>query len=256
LWPAALYGFAASWIVGAGRRLFPASLGFVTRWPRLERPLFVAYHAGVVLWCAGAWPADETRLARGLGAALLLACVPAIAVSLGVLGRRRPSPVGPDPEHDDYVRFVYAGWLWLGVGLLAGPATSLAALLRGAHDSITMLDFSRHALGLGFATQMIMGVGGRFVPAFSGRRLPSPGGHRLAFWLLNLAVAIRGLEAAMAAGYWAEAWPLLALSGPPAVAALALFSANLFVALRPPRVLRRGRVPVRVNDCETAAAGI
>jgi hypothetical protein len=110
-----------------------------------------------------------------------------------------------------------------------------------------MLDFSRHALALGFATQVIMGVGGRFVPAFSGRRLPSPGGHRCAFWLLNVAVAIRGLEAVLAAGYWAELWPLLALSGPPAVAAVALFSANLAAALRPARLVRRGRLVLPVT---------
>jgi len=236
LWPAALYGFAGSWIFGAGRRLFPASLGFVPRAARLQWPTFALFHLGVVAWCAGAWPGDgRTRLARALGAVALLAAVPAFAFVVGLFGRRRISGQGLDREYRDYQRYVHAGWGWLFIGLLTGPAWSLAALARGAHDSITMLDFSRHTLALGFATQVIMGVGSRFVPVFGGTRLWSPRGHRLAFWLLNLAVAIRALEAVLAAGYWPEAWPFLALSGPPAVAALALFGANLLVALRPPR---------------------
>jgi uncharacterized protein involved in response to NO len=106
---------------------------------------------------------------------------------------------------------------------------------------MTMLDFSRHTFALGFATQLIMGIGGRFVPAFVGRRPFSPGAHRIAFWLLNLAVALRGLEAALALGR-AEAWPWLALSGPPAMVALALFAVTMRAALRrPPLILFRPR---------------
>jgi len=79
------------------------------------------------------------------------------------------------------------------------------------------------------------------VPAFVGPPPLGPGVQRAAFWLLNLAVAWRGLEVAVALG-WAEAWPWLALSGPPAMIALALFAANMVPALRrPPLILfRRG----------------
>ena len=242
VWPAAVYGFAGSFIFGVGRRLFPASLGFVTRAPRLEPPVFVLYQLGVVAWSAGAWPGnDRTRLLRGLGAVALLATVPAFAFVVGLFGPRRLASLGLDREHRDYQRYIRAGWGWLFIGLLAGPARSLAAVAHGAQDSIAMLDFSRHTVALGFATQVIMGVGSRFVPVFGGTRLWSPRGHRLAFRLLNLAVSVRVLEAILAAGYWPEAWPFLALSGPPAVAALALFGANMLKALRPPRLNAAGR---------------
>ena len=99
-----------------------------------------------------------------------------------------------------------------------------------------MLDFSRHALGLGFPTQMVMGIGGRFIPVSCTTRLWSPSAHRLAWWLLNASLLIRSLEAPLTAGYWPQVWPLLALSGPPAVAAFALFAVNIFAAL-----LGRGR---------------
>lgn len=87
------------------------------------------------------------------------------------------------------------------------------------------------AAALGFATQMLIGVGCRFEPVFSGRRLWSPRAHSACFWLLNGAVLLRCLEGAIAAGYWAGAWPLVALAGPPAVAAVALFALNIAMAL-------------------------
>jgi uncharacterized protein involved in response to NO len=234
LWPATLYGFTGSWILGAGRRLFPISLGWKPRWPSLERPAFVAYQLGVVAWSLGAWPASGSALswARGLGAAALLLATPLYAGVMGLAGPRQRWAEGGVER--DYERYVHAAWTWLFVALAAGPGWTLAALVHGDSGSLTMLDFSRHTLALGFATQMIVAIGSRFVPAFTGTRLWSPRGHRLAFWLLNLAVGIRGLEAGIAMGHWAEAWPLLALSGPPALAAIAVFSLNLFIALRAP----------------------
>lgn len=234
LWPAAFYGFAGSWIFGAGRRLFPGSLRLKTRWPRLERPALVLYQLGVAAWCTGAWPVGgPARIVRGLGAALLLVTVPAFSVMLGVFGARARQDDALGADYRDYERYIHAAWGWLFVGLFSGPGWALGAAARGMPDSITMLDFSRHTLALGFATQMIMGIGGRFVPVFNGTWLWSPRAHRVAFWLLNGAVGIRCLEALLALGYWSDAWPLLALSGPPAVAALVLFAVNMLMALRP-----------------------
>lgn len=255
LWPAGLYGFAGSWIFGAGRRLFGSSLGWKPRWPRLELPVFALYQVGAVAWCVGAWPEEgPLRIMRALGAAALLVAVSGYAALIGWL---RPGPsLGQDAEFRLYERWIHAGWFWLVIGLASGPGWSLSRVLRGELDSITMLDFSRHALGLGFATQMVMGIGGRFIPVFCTTRLWSPSAHHLAWWLLNVSLVIRGLQAPLAAGYSPQVWPLLALSGPPAVAAFALFAANIFAALlgrgRPlsiwaSRAGQRTRVPLAVR---------
>ncbi len=255
LWPAGLFGFVVSWIFGAGRRLFGSSLGWRARWPALERPVFLLYQAGVAAWCAGAWPEQGPfRTMRALGAAALLLAVSGYAVVIGWL---RPGSTleFAGEEFRLYERWIQAGWFWLMIGLASGPGWSLWCALRGELDSITMLDFSRHALGLGFATHVVMGIGARFTPVFCGTALWSPRGHRLAWWLLNLSLGIRALEVPLAAGYWPAVWPLLGLSGPPALAAFTLFAANILAAIlgrgRSLSFSRRGqparaRIPLRV----------
>lgn len=233
LWPTMLYGFVGSWILGSGRRLFPISLAWRPRWPSLERPAFAAYQLGVAAWAIGAWPhaGPGLRAARGAGALLLLAATPAVAAICGLGGRRRLR--APGANRDDYERYVLASWVWLFAGLAAGPLFTLVAVTQGDYGSLTMLDVSRHTIAVGFAMQLVMAIGTRFVPAFVGRVLWSRGALRGAFWLLNLAVAIRALEVLVATGIWPGAWSLLSLSGPPAAIAFLLFAANVIPALRP-----------------------
>jgi hypothetical protein len=235
LWPAALLGFAGSWIFGVGRRIFPVFLTWQPRWPGAEWTIFVLYQLGVAAWSAGAWPADLTLFSvlRAAGALMLVAAVISYTHVLGVvpgLLERWRLPAGPMDR--GYGPYIYAAWAWLLVGLLFGPVWTLGALAQGRYGSMAMLDFARHAFALGFVTQMIMGVASRVVPVFTGRDLWSPTARTLTFWLLNASVAIRGLEAVVAAGFWPGAWSIIAWSGPPAVAAVTLFAANIILTVR------------------------
>jgi hypothetical protein len=241
MWPAGLLGFGGSCLFGVARRLFPASLGFRPTASRWERPTWLLYQAGVAAWAAGAWSIDaDAQVARIAGAAALLVAIPAYAVTLGLLRPRRIPWRLLAGEHRDYARFVHAAWGWLFVALAAGPAWTLAARLTGDYEPALLVDFARHAFALGFLTQTILGVGGRIVPFFSGGRIWSPRAHRLCFWLLNAAVAVRGLEA---------------LSGPPAVLAVGLFSVNLVTGMRPAASRGAARVPARPGGRIPAALG-
>lgn len=240
IWPMALYGFAGSWIFGVGRRIFPVFIGWTPKAAGWDIPLFITYQLGVLAWSAGAWPVQNGTLVtlRGLGAMALLMSVPAFAYQLGMFGRREPP--GRDLDRG-YELYIFAAWGWLFVALATGPLWTIAALAQGRYGSVTMLDFSRHALALGFVTQMIMGVASRVLPVFTGHALWSPRARSVAFWLLNGSLGIRGLEALVAAGYWSTAWSLIALSGPPAVAAVFLFAVNIAMTMAVGGVAQRDR---------------
>ena len=235
LWPAGLYGFAGSWIFGVARRILPVFLGWRTRWPRQAMLIYGTYQVGVVAWSVGAWPAQTPALSlglamsRGLGAILLLGAVTAFTATIGISSRRRGVPSDPHSGYEPYIR---CAWMWLFVALATGPLWTLGALASGRYGAILMLDFSSHALALGFITQMIVGISTRVLPVFTGHALWSHRATRAVLWLLNGAVAIRGLQAIVAAGFWPGAWPAIALSGPVAVAAIVLFSINVAMTLR------------------------
>lgn len=229
LWPAALWGFAGSWIFGVGRRIFPGFLGWRPRAPRAEVPAFLIYQAAVGLNVAAAWPfavAPPAGLAAA-GAVGLLISVPVFSWCLGVGSR-------PHVAHDverGYQPYVTAAWVWLTVALVAGPLWTLGAVLSGGTVPKLAADFARHALAFGFVTQVMMGVATRILPVFTGNALWSPRARTAAFHLLNVSLVLRGLEAVVAVGLVPGAWPFIALAGPPAAAAVALFALNVVLTI-------------------------
>ncbi len=249
LWPVSLFGFAGSWIFGVSRRILPTFLGLRTRPRTWELHLWALYQFGVAAWSLGAWP-DQTPILmtlRGVGAVALVGAVGMFTYVLGIATRPRQLAIDP---HRGYEPYVYAAWIWLAVAVATGPLWTLAALGLGRYGSIVMLDFSRHALALGFVTQMIMGISVRILPVFTGHTLWSGRTRTAVFWLLNASVALRGLQAVVAAGYWPAAWPWIALSGPPALAAVCIFSVNIAMTIR---AVPTDHVPAAVPDDPTDA---
>jgi hypothetical protein len=245
LWPAALWGFAGSWLFGVGRRIFPGFLGWRPRAPRAEVTAFLVYQAAVVLSVAAEWPFAVGASAgfAAAGAAGLLLAVPLCSWCLGVGTRRHAA-------HDvegGYQRYITAAWAWLGVALLAGPLWGLVAALSGGAAPRFVADFARHALAFGFITQIMMGVATRILPVFTGNALWSPRGRTAAFYLLNVSLVLRSLEVFVALGFVPAAWPLIAIAGPPAVAAVVLFALNVVFTIfgRPAAAGRTGRLPPR-----------
>jgi hypothetical protein len=228
LWPAFLLGGAGSWILGMGRRLFPMSLGWPVR-PAFDRPGFLLYQLAVTAHVAGSWPSSSLSAVRVIGATALPIAVLCVARGMGLFDQTWSHA----PSNDDgYARHVYAAWVWLLISVGASTAATLTAAWADTFASVTSIDFVRHTWTLGFVTQMIVGIGGRFVPVFAGTWLWSRRAHTVGFWLLNAAVLLRAPEGLIGLGYWAWAWPWLGLAGPPALAALVLFTINMGMTLR------------------------
>lgn len=230
LWPAALWGFAVSWIFGIGRRILPGFLKWQPRAAAAETPAFIVFQAGVALAVAAAWPMSSAPpgLLVAASSLALASGVLAFSWSLGV----RPLPRVRHDVEGGYQRYIVAAWVWLVVALLVGPLWTLAAAVSGSAVPPLGADFARHALAFGFITQVMMGVASRVLPAFTGHALWSPRARTAAFYLLNLSLAVRALEAVVSVGLLPAAWPLIALAGPPAVAAVVLFACNVVFTMR------------------------
>jgi len=213
LW-AMLLGCLATVIFGVWARLAP---GFVAAPPA---------RAGRLLTGVATWLAGVVALVAGwsIGAWLLLGGLSLTIVALGVFG---PSIVhqpltGAARLTRLAVRSAFV-WAFAGVALIV-----IAEL--GTGSEAPMIAAARHAIGLGFVTMMIYGVGSRALPAFLGRHLWSDRLQLATIALTDLAVVLRvGLQSSGATEPIANA--VLGLSGLIAYAALVTFAINVVARL-------------------------
>lgn len=236
LWTAALSGFVSSWIFGVGRRILPIFLGCKPRWARIEHGAFIAYQIGTAAWVAGAWPLGESpalSAVRAAGAVLMIGSVAAYTASLGLFASAGPLlGCAVRSPQSGWEKYVFAAWGWLFVSLALSPGATLVRLFTNGAESMLIYDFARHALGFGFAAQMVLGVASRVVPNFTGKPLWSSRARDVAFYLLNVSMLIRALEVPIGLGVWTDAWNLIAWSGPFGVLAMILFTVNILMTVR------------------------
>ena len=250
LWTAALSGFISSWIFGVGRRILPIFLGCKPRWGRIEYGVFIAYQIGTAAWVAGAWQQADSPLlstVRAAGAALMLTAVVLYTLCLGLLERTGPLfGCAVRSPQSGWEKYVFAAWGWLFSSLALGPGGTLVRMSAGGAESLLVYDFARHALGFGFAAQMVLGVASRVVPNFTGKPLWSARARDAAFYFLNASMLIRALEVPIGFGLWTDAWNLIAWSGPFGVLAMILFTVNILMTVRQqPSPLVQPAVPVQ-----------
>jgi hypothetical protein len=236
LWTAALSGFVSSWIFGVGRRILPIFLGCKPRWHDLEYRVFILYQIGTAAWVVGAWPQADSpavTVVRSAGALLIIASVAAYTACLGLFTSAGPLlGCAVRSPQSGWEKYVFAAWSWLIVSLVLGPGAAFVRAFTGNAESLLIFDFARHALGFGFAAQMVLGVASRVVPNFTGKPLWSPRARDAAFYLLNASMMIRALEVPIGFGVWTEAWNVIAWSGPLGVMAMVLFTVNILLTIR------------------------
>lgn len=233
-----LDGFLVPVSVAVAARSFPLFLWVKVPDAWLVRLLFWPFAAGLVLrLVAGAAASPVLGAAGSLleGAALV-----AIPVLLGAVPIRRRAGNIPasDPHYLRAVEYLLVpafGWL-----LAAGLVQVMTGLSLAGVQLPVLADLERHALGSGFVTLLIMGMGQRMLPGFGGRTLWSPTIVWATALLGNASALFRG-GAILAAGLgWVPAgsygWvsASIALSGMLGVVAALLFGVNLWVTFRRP----------------------
>ncbi|HWG37510.1 MAG TPA: NnrS family protein [Terriglobales bacterium] len=217
--------------------LVPFVLGFSTRW----LPIFAGFRAAperapralAVVILAGA---AATLAGLGVVAAILwLLLALAAGVCLGPY-RRAVQPAKTKGIHASFPVFVRTAYGWLAIAAGLELWASLAPAATGAGGA------GRHALTVGFIAGMVLTIGPRVLPAFSGMRaLYSPRLMLAALLALQAGCALRVLGEVLAyPGWLPRAWEWLPISAGLEVAAFTLFAYNLArTLLRPPEHLRR-----------------
>ncbi|MCZ7625652.1 MAG: DUF542 domain-containing protein [Candidatus Methylomirabilis sp.] len=231
VWETALWGFAGSWILGMSLRIAPVFLGLTLPPARMNTALFIGYQVAASAWILVAvietWiPLPGLRAPAGVALALM---VGAFVLRLGILGSWENQTVVGDRG---YEKFLVAAYAWLLVALVFIPVWSAVSALTGQPVPALVLDVGRHAFTLGFLTQIIIGVAARLIPVFAGTPLWSRGWRDTTFYLLNAAIATRGLELLVELAGLDEVWPYISISGVLGVGAFAAFAVNVIMTVR------------------------
>jgi len=204
---ALLLGFVASHVIGVSLRVAPAFIAAPPASPRLVTVAAAAWVTGVILaTLGGPW-----------GPLVLLGTAAVLVRAIGPFGRSIAVREVPAPAR--LVRLAFRGayaWLIAGIALIAAGSIVDAPL--------ALSTAGRHALALGFMTQIVFGVGSRLIPAVTGGRALSSTAVRAAIVLINVAAILRVPFELVGPSTTVTAIALAA-SGPIALAALLVFAA-------------------------------
>jgi hypothetical protein len=213
-------------------------------------PALVLYSSGLLVWTGAGWGAAYSSWTRpdelqaitvyGMAAGVLMLLL-ALKLHLPAVPRETGEA---DRGHRKVIRTAYA---WLAVAFAVDVWFATRSLGDWSPDFFEA-GVVRHALALGFATQMIFGVGRRLLPALATR----PVRHRLildiSFWTLNLAVAMRVGHALIPVGSTTFRFDHIAAAGGVALLALLLFVYGMLrSALGPPPVYEPVQAPLEAR---------
>jgi metal-sulfur cluster biosynthetic enzyme len=238
------FGFITLFVLGISIRVLPHFLSLRPSQERYFTPALAIYSAGVLLRVGSGWLEAYSSWSQPdwLLAGSVYAMAAGVLLFIFGLNLHRPSvrdeasdAAGP---HELLIRTAYV-WLAIAFAIEIWYATKGAAgdfrpdfLENGA---------ARHALALGFVTQMIFGVGSRALPAFAGKKLHSEKLVLIAWVLINMATLQRVGHALFSWGDTTFRFDHIAAAGVLGLAALLVFTYNIMRTVRPPGRRSRNR---------------
>ena len=245
-----LFGFVALFIFGVSIRILPHFLSLRPPSVAWLLPALFLYNAGLIVRVGSGWVAAYADWTRPDELYALTAYAMAGSVLMLLLALKLHLPGLPrdtgeaDRGHMKVIRTAYG---WLAVVFVIDLWFATRSLGAWAPDFL-QAGVVRHAFALGFATQMVFGVGRRLLPALATR----PVRHRLvldiSFWTLNVAIAMRVGHALFPVGSAVFRFDHIAASGALALIALLLFVYGMLrSALGPPPVYDRVKAPGQVQ---------
>lgn len=239
-----LIGFVGFWILGISARTLPVFMGLKDTSASGMTFSFIALTLGVPLFGLGEGlfiysptPVSRWLLAAGavIGAAGMLAFPAALKIF------RRPEPAGPGMESDrGFEKFIRASYAWLVVSALMLLTISLVQAISGEAVPHAYVGSFRHALTVGFITMMMVGMGSRILPIFSGVALRSAAARDVSYWLILVGCAIRVAFQALSEPLGPAFLKFSGVSGVLELTGIILFAWNVWPALNGARRKTRG----------------
>jgi uncharacterized protein involved in response to NO len=205
------YGFLLPMAVAMSARLFPLYFRTPPVDPRALRVGLALAGAGLALRLGG--DIGQHPTVAGLGRLLQAGGLALFVLALGIFARRRPSPravrrLSAEPTHL-HALTAYA-WFLVGTALVSWQGLALLAPGLPAPP-----DGERHALGAGYLTVLIIGIGARLLPGLARRPMHHEGFCWATLVLANGAALLR------------VGFPLLPGGTPAPLASVALAAAGL-----------------------------
>ncbi|MCH7512192.1 MAG: hypothetical protein IIB19_07495 [Chloroflexi bacterium] len=225
------YGFISMFVLGVATRAVPTFSGL----PRSElqgKALAIALAGAVTVFLVAALLTAKDGRSGALNQveawsfAMLGPLFVAGAWQAGIL---RPKANRVAAASQPHVWFIRAAFVWLLIAAGIASYYGVRAGFTGTTISAHGVDALRHVVGLGFASQMIIGMAMLILPEFAIRRMRYPREWLLTLvllLLLNMAVALR-VGAAVATPQWTSLdrfWPM-AIAGGLGWSAVVLFAA-------------------------------
>jgi hypothetical protein len=216
------WGFLVPFVWGFSARWLPVFLGLGAVRDRVLLAAVAVNSAGVLASLAGRSAASAILLAAG------------ILTAVCALRLLEPPEHAAKTEgvHSSFPIFVRLAYVWAVIAAGLGIWSAFAANSHGISGA------ARHALTVGFLATMVLAVGERVLPAFSGMRLLFSRGLMFAGLLLLAGGCLLRVASEILAyqGLVAAAWRWLPLSAICEMAAVTAFAVNLLATFARPRL--------------------
>lgn len=242
------FGFITLFVLGISIRVLPHFVSLRPPQVRYFTPALALYTAGLLVRVSSGWVDAYSTWSQPdwLNAAGVYAMAAGVLLFVFALNLHRPSvrdetSDAPGP-HERLIRTAY---VWLVIALAIETWYTTKGVAGDFRPDFLENGAARHALALGFVTQMIFGVGSRALPAFAGKKLHSEKLVTIAWVLINMATVQRVGPALFPWGSVTSRFDHIAAAGALALIALVIFGYNIMRTVRPPR---RRRSPDRKEE--------
>lgn len=232
-----LLGFITLFILGISIRVLPHFLSL--RPPRVAylTPALAVYSAGLIGLVGSEWVDAYSSWTQPDWLQAVSVYAMASALILFVFALNLHLPAVRDETSDSpgpHERLIRTSYIWLVVALGIEVWFSTKAMTGDFRPDFLEDGAARHALALGFVTQMIFGVGSRALPAFAGKKLYSVRMVTIAWALVNIATLQRVGHALFPWGDATFRFDHIAVAGAIGLIALTIFAYNIMRTIRPP----------------------